>query len=34
MKISKFDLVVGEDVLIPGKADELGGVDVAVQHDL
>jgi hypothetical protein len=30
MKISKSDLVVGEDVLILGQVDELGGVHVSV----
>jgi hypothetical protein len=30
MKISKSDLVVGEDVLILGQVDELDGVHVAM----
>jgi hypothetical protein len=30
MKISKFDLGIGEDVLILGQADELDGVHVAM----
>jgi hypothetical protein len=30
MEISKFGLVVGEDVLIPGQIDELDGLHVAM----